>query len=204
MKNYQFSSKNMVRIIIYENLKKEENFMAKIVILTGSPHFNGASQKITDSFEKGIKEAGNEVYRYDAGLQGESEPHFLQLEHAPGMEIGIPDNDVVEKEVIPKLLAADVVVLVSSLYYFGLNAQLKTVIDRFYDYNHELKDKKMIFMMAGYGTQEDMDAVKLHIKKLSSYVRWKMIDQIYADNSWNEQKLEKFAQKAYNLGKSIK
>lgn len=116
--------------------------MAKIVILTGSPHFNGASQKLADSFEKGIEEAENEVYRYDAGLQGESKPHFLQLEHAPGMEIDIPDNDVVEKEVIPKLLAADVVVLVSSLYYFGINAQLKAVIDRFYDYNHELKDKK--------------------------------------------------------------
>ena len=62
----------------------------------------------------------------------------------------------------------------------------------------------MIFMMAGYGTQEDMAAVKLHIEKLSSYMRWKMIDQIYADDSWNEQKLEKIAQKAYNLGKSIK
>lgn len=42
--------------------------MAKIVILTGSPHFNGASQKLADSFEKGIKVAENEVYRYDAGL----------------------------------------------------------------------------------------------------------------------------------------
>lgn len=30
------------------------------------------------------------------------------------------------KEIIPKLLAADAVVLVSSLYYFGINAQLKT------------------------------------------------------------------------------
>lgn len=62
----------------------------------------------------------------------------------------------------------------------------------------------MIFMMAGYGSQEDMNAVKLHMEKLSSYMCWKMIDQIYADDSWNEQKLEKFAQKAYNLGKSIK
>lgn len=62
----------------------------------------------------------------------------------------------------------------------------------------------MIFMMVGYGAQEDMDAVKLHIEKLSSYMGWRMIDQIYADDSWNEQKLEKFAQKAYNLGKSIK
>ncbi len=178
--------------------------MARVVILTGSPHYEGASQKLADSFEKGVKEASNHVYRYDAGLQGDSQPHFLQLEHVSGMEVGIPDNDEVEKKVIPELLDADVVVLVSSLYYFEINAQLKTVIDRFYDYNHELKDKKMVFMMAGYGTQEDMDAVKLHMHKLSDYMRWQMIDQIYADDSWNKQKLAKFAQVAYNLGKSIK
>ena len=178
--------------------------MARVVILTGSPHYEGASQKLADNFEKGVKEAGNHIYRYDAGLQGASQPHFLQLERAPGREVGIPDNDEVEKEVIPELLDADVVVLVSSLYYFEINAQLKTVIDRFYDYNHELKDKKMVFMMAGYGTQEDMDAVKLHMQKLSDYMRWQMIDQIYADDSWNKQKLAKFAQAAYNLGKSIK
>lgn len=53
MKNYQFLSKNMVRIIVDENLKKKESFMAKTVILTGSPHFDGASQKLADSFEKG-------------------------------------------------------------------------------------------------------------------------------------------------------
>lgn len=52
--------------------------MARVVILTGSPHYDGASQKLADNFEKGIKEAGNDVYRYNAGLQGESQPHFLQ------------------------------------------------------------------------------------------------------------------------------
>lgn len=139
---------------------KEEWLMVRVVILTGSPHYNGASQKLVDNFEKGIKEAGNQVYRYDAGQQGESQPHFLQLEHVPGMEVGITDNDLVEKEVMPKLLDADIVVLVSSLYYF--------------------------------------------MHKLSDYMRWQMIDEIYADDSWNDQKLAKFAQKAYKLGKSIK
>ncbi|AEG40333.1 flavodoxin family protein [Lactobacillus kefiranofaciens] len=178
--------------------------MARVVILTGSPHFNGASNKLADNFERGVKENSNCVYRYDAGLQSDSEPHFLQLENAPGMEVGIPDNDLVENQVIPNLLEADLIVLVSSLYYFGINAQLKTVIDRFYDYNHELKDKKMVFMMAGYGTQEDMEAVKLQIHKLSKYLRWQMITEIYADDSWNEQKLTDFAQKAYQVGKDIK
>lgn len=113
--------------------------MAKIVMLTGSPHKNGTSQQLANAFEKGATEAGNEVYRYDAGLQGAAAPHFLQLADQPGMEEGIKDTDRVETEVIPHLLDADVVVLVSSLDYFGVNTQLKMVIDRFYSYNHELK-----------------------------------------------------------------
>lgn len=178
--------------------------MAKIVILTGSPHNPGTSKTLADAFEKGAKEAGNDIYRYDAGLQGSANPHFLQLEKAPGMEVGIPDNDKVENEVIPKLLEADVVVLVSSMYYFGINAQLKAVIDRFYDYNHQLKDKHSVVLVSGYGTQEDMAAIKLHMQKLQEYMRWPSLGDVYADDSWNEKSLQEHAQEAYNIGKNIK
>lgn len=178
--------------------------MAKIVILTGSPHNPGTSKTLADAFEAGAKAAGNEIYRYDAGLQGKQDPHFLQLEKTPGMEIGIPDDDVVEKTVIPKLLHADVVVLVASMYYFGINAELKAVIDRFYDYNHELKDRHSVFLVSGYGTQEDMAAIKLHMKILLNYMRWPSLGQVYADDSWNQRKLQKHAQEAYRIGQSIK
>lgn len=177
--------------------------MAKIVILTGSPHNPGTSKTLADAFQKGAEAVGNEVFRYDTGLQGATAPHFLQLEKAPGMEVGIPDNDEVEKVVIPKLLNADVVVLVSSMYYFGINAQLKTVIDRFNDYNHELKDKHSVVLVSGYGTQEDMAAIKLQMQKLQEYLRWPSLGDIYADDSWNERKLQKHAQQAYEIGKRI-
>lgn len=36
--------------------------MAKIVILTGSPHNPGTSKQLADAFEKGAKEAGNETF----------------------------------------------------------------------------------------------------------------------------------------------
>lgn len=175
--------------------------MAKIVILTGSPHNPGTSKQLADAFEKGANEAGNEIYRYDAGLK---EPHFLRLDNSqPGMEVAIPDTDIVEKEVIPKLLEADVVVLVSSMYYFGINAQLKTVIDRFYSYNHELKDKHSVVLVSGYGSQEDMSAIKLSMKKLQEYMRWPSLGDVYADDSWNQSKLSQFAHQAYEIGKSI-
>lgn len=179
--------------------------MKKIVILTGSPHNPGASKTLADAFEKGAREAGNDIYRFDAGLQGAADPHFLQLDNRNngGMEVGIPDSDIYEEEVIPKLLEADIVVLVSSLYYFGINAQLKTVIDRFYNYNHRLKDKHSIVLVAGYGSQDDLAAIKLHMKILQNYMRWPSLGNIYADDSWNFGKLQRFAKQAYDLGKSL-
>lgn len=179
--------------------------MVKIVILTGSPHNPGTSKQLADSFEKGARESGNDIYRFDAGLQGPTSPHYLQIDNRQkGMEVGIKDDDIVETEVIPKLIAADVVVLVSSMYYFGINAQLKAVIDRFYSYNHELKDKKSVILVTGYGSQKDMEAIKLHMKTLEEYMRWPSIGEVYADDSWNSGKLNDFAKKAYEIGKSIK
>lgn len=58
--------------------------MAKIIILTGSPHNPGTSKQLADAFEKGAKVAGNDIYRFDAGLQGNGEPHFLQLKKETG------------------------------------------------------------------------------------------------------------------------
>ncbi|QMU08299.1 flavodoxin family protein [Levilactobacillus suantsaii] len=176
----------------------------KIVMLTGSPHNPGTSKQLADAFEAGAKEAGHSVYRYDAGLQGTDQPHFLQLEKASGMEVGIPDNDPVENDVLPHLLKADVVVLVSSLYYFGINAQLKAVIDRFCDYNHELKGKKSVVLVTGYGSQDDLGAIKLQLQKLQKYMRWPSLGDIYADDSWNQRKLAVYVQQAHDLGQSIK
>lgn len=102
----------------------------KIVILTGSPHHPGTSEQLADAFEQAVRENGHQVYRFDAGRRA-SEFSLLQLEDER------PD-DVVENEVLPKLIEADLVVLVTSLYYYGINAALKAVIDRFYAYNHEL------------------------------------------------------------------
>ena len=41
--------------------------MKKIVVLSGSPHHPGTSEQLVDAFVKGAIEAGNELYRFDAG-----------------------------------------------------------------------------------------------------------------------------------------
>lgn len=178
--------------------------MKKIVVLTGSPHHPGTSEKLADAFVKGAREAGNEVYRFDAG-RWINEFSLIQLQdNQPGAEVEVEPDDVIKNEVMPKLLDADIVVLVSSLYYYGINAALKAVIDRFYSYNHELHgDKKVITLVSGYGQEDAFASMNLYFKQLFNYMRWKQIGRVLAADSWNAEKLAQHADEAYQLGKSI-
>lgn len=179
-------------------------FMVKIVILTGSPHQNGTSHQLADAFEKGARESGHDIYRFNAGLQGPSEPHFLQMDPNQKGEVGLRDNDLFETEVIPKLIECDVIVYVSSVYSFGMNAQLKTVIDRFYNYSNQMRNKKTVVLVTGYGTQKQLAAIKMHFEGMGEYYNWENVGSVYADDSWNENKFKTFIEKAYKIGKSIK
>lgn len=178
--------------------------MKKIVVLTGSPHHPGTSEQLADAFVAGAKAAGNEVYRFDAGRRIK-DFSLIQLEdnHA-GAEVEIEPNDVIKNEVMPKLLDADIVVLVSSLYYYGINSALKAVIDRFYSYNHELHDgKQAITLVSGYGQEDAFASLNLYFKQLLKYMRWDLFGSVLAADSWNNQKLQQHVQEARKLGESI-
>lgn len=179
--------------------------MKKIVVLTGSPHHPGTSEQLADSFIKGAEEAGNEVYRFDAGRRT-NEFALLQLQdNHSGAEIEVEPADIIKREVMPKLLEADLVVLVSSLYYYGINAALKAVIDRFYSYNHELHGgKQAITLVSGYGQEAAFASLNLYFKQLLDYMRWQPVGSVLAADSWNAQKLAKHVQEAFELGKAIK
>lgn len=131
---------------------------------------------------------------------------MIKLEdNHPGQEVAIEPNDVITNEVMPKLLAADMVVLVNLLYYYGINAALKAVIDRFYNYNHELHGgKKAITLVSGYGQEDAFASLNLYFKQLLEYMRWDKVGEVLAADSWNNQKLAKHVEEAYQLGKTVK
>lgn len=177
----------------------------KIVVLTGSPHHPGTSEQLADAFVKGASEAGNEVYRFDAGRRVNEFSMIKLADNHPGQEVAIEPNDIITNEVMPKLLDADMVVLVSSLYYYGINAALRAVIDRFYNYNHELHgNKKAVTLVSGYGQEDAFASLNLYFDQLLNYMRWDKVGGVLAADSWNEQKLTNHVEEAYDLGKSIR
>ena len=177
----------------------------KIVILTGSPHHPGTSEQLADAFEETVVQNGNEVYRFDAGRRV-NEFSLLQLEddHA-GMEVALHPDDVVENEVLPKLIDADLVVLVTSLYYYGVNAALKAIIDRFYAYNHELYGGKQVdTLVSGYGDDDAFASLNLYFQQLLDYMRWQPAGSVLASGAWNDEKLQQHVKEASILGQQFK
>lgn len=58
----------------------------------------------------------------------------------PGMSGACVQKDDMS-EVEKLILNSDMIVFVSPIYYFGISAQLKTLIDRFYSFNTPLMGK---------------------------------------------------------------
>lgn len=106
----------------------------KIVIIKGSPHKKGSSNMLTEQFIKGAQEAGHTVIEMDAAHM-DIRP-CLGCEHCGMNGPCIQKDDMAQ--VRDALLSADMAVFVTPVYYFGMSAQLKMVIDRFYSYTMKL------------------------------------------------------------------
>lgn len=176
----------------------------KITVITGSPHRKGTSALLADEFIRGAKEAGHEVFRFDSA--------FEQVHPCIGCDkCGIGAAPCVQKDEMQKLnphmLEADLVVLVTPLYYFGFSAQIKTVIDRFYANSYNFTgNKKSILLATCYDSSERaMHALTESYKAISEYMRWEDAGTILATNCGTRCAIEhsSFPEQAYRMGRAI-
>ena len=119
---------------------RERRNKMKITVITGSPHKNGTSALLVDKFIEGARKSRHDVFRFNAAFE-EVKP-CIGCDRC-GMNGPCIYKDSMNK-LLPELLAADLVAFVTPLYYWGMTAQLKTVIDRFYSENSKLHIKKKL------------------------------------------------------------
>ena len=83
--------------------------------------------------------------------------------------------------IYPHLLEADLVALATPLYYFGIAAQLKAAIDRFFAHNLKIRDKRAVLLVA-CGDAEDWvaEALKAHYLTICRYCRWQDAGMVVA------------------------
>lgn len=99
----------------------------KVVILSSSPRRNGNSDMLCDQFANGAFEAGHQtekiflhdtIIHYCTGCG----TCFLGGEKCP------QQDDM--SEILEKMIAADVLVMATPVYFYTMAAQMKTLIDR--------------------------------------------------------------------------
>ena len=177
----------------------------KIVVITSSPHPKNESTSIylADRFTEGANSAGHEVFTFDAANE---ETHPCRGCDKCGMDGPCIFKDAIEEKLMPKMLDADLIVLTTPLYYFGMSAQLKTIVDRFYSRTGKLHGKKSIIMATAYNSADwTMEALKNHYETLVRYMEWQDAGQVWATGCGARSLVEKseFSDMAYKIGANL-
>ena len=100
----------------------------KVVALNGSPRKGGNTDVLIDEFFRGAVEAGAQcerVYLADLDIHPAAELSDVQAER---VDVHADDD---HRMVLDKVIAADVVVLGTPVYWQGVTAQMKCFVDRF-------------------------------------------------------------------------
>ena len=167
----------------------------KIVVITSSAHVNGASTYLAKQFIKGAHNISNEIYQYRA-VDHQNDFVMVDEDNRP-----IRQHDNVDT-LLHHVMEADVVVMVTPLYYFGMSSMLKTIVDRFYDYKHELKENKQTVMLAtaAGSVATAFDSLKIHYRQIINYLRWTDAGTVWDLGALDHPAIDKYGQQAYQLG----
>ena len=175
----------------------------KIIILEGSPNRKGSSNLLADCFKQGAEEAGHTVEIIDAA---HADIHPCTGCIHCGYEGPCVQKDEMDR-IRPKILEADMLVFATPLYYYGMSAQLKTVIDRFCAYNSSIQRKHMksaLLAVAWNSNDWTFEALESHYKTLVRYLNLTDMGMVlgYGCGSRSMTEHSRFPQQAYVLGNS--
>ena len=175
-----------------------------ILVLQGSPNENGSTALLAAEFARGAREVGHAVDVIDVAT----------LDIAPctgciacGYEgpCALSDDfDVLRK----KILSADMLVFATPLYYYGMTAQLKTVIDRFCSANSSITRRRMKSALLAVAWNSDdwtFDALEAHYDTLVRYLDLRDCGRVLGSGCGTPSMTARsdYPEKAYAFGRSI-
>ena len=124
----------------------------KVLVISSSPRKGGNSDILCDAFAEGAKEAGNKVEKVRIA--------DLKIGYCTGCYACQKTGNCVIKDdarsVIDKMMAADVIVLASPVYFYSICAQLKALIDRTVVVYPNLTNKRFYYILTMADTNRKM------------------------------------------------
>ena len=176
----------------------------KIAVLEGSPNKRGSSNHLAEQFIRGAEEAGHTVTVIDAA--------HADIRPCTGCIRCGYEGPCVQKDdmetIRSTILDADMLVFVTPLYYYGMSAQLKTLIDRFCAFNSSIQSKRMkSALLAAAWNADDwtFDALEAHYRTLVRYLNLQDKGAVLGRGCGTPSmtKGSRYARQAYELGRSL-
>lgn len=176
----------------------------KILVLQASPNLDGSTRLLAENFERGALEAGHEVEILDIDQ--------FDIHPCTGCVRCGYEGPCIQKDDVKflknKILKADMLVFATPLYYYGMTAQLKALIDRFCAFNTSLNKKNLksaLITVAWNNDDWTFDAIKAHYNTLVRYLNFEDQGSILGYGCGMPSMTEDsvFPQMAYNFGKEL-
>lgn len=175
----------------------------KVLVISASPRKQGNSDLLCDEFIKGATASGHQVQKVYLKDQ--------HINYCTGCGYCYHHNGCSQKDdmasIKEQLLAADVIVLATPIYFYTMAGQLKTFIDRHCSFYTQVKDKEFYYIMTA--ADHNPSAMKRTIEEFRGYLDClnhpteKGI--IYGVGAWNKGDVKQTGamQEAYRMGAQV-
>ena len=174
----------------------------KVLIISASPRKGGNSDTLCDQFLLGAQEAGHTVEK--VFLRNHKINYCMGCGVCNNTHVCVQKDDM--KDLLDKMVNADVIVLSTPVYFYTMDAQLKTFIDRCVSRYTEISNKEVYFIVSAADTEKD----NLHptIEGLRGFTRDCLEDSkekgiIYGVGAWQVGEIKTLPayKEAYEMGK---
>lgn len=125
--------------------------MKRILIISASPRKGGNSDILCDRFAEGAAESGHNVEKIF--LAGKNIGYCRGCGACNTTHKCVQKDDMAE--IIEKMVMADVIVFATPVYFYTMDGQMKTFIDRTVPRYTEITDKDFYFIMTAADTEKE-------------------------------------------------
>ena len=178
--------------------------MKNVLILSSSPRRGGNSDTLCDEFMQGAIESGHRVEK--VFLRDKTIHPCTGCGVCSQYKKPCPQKDDAA-EIIGKMLAADVIVMATPVYFYTLSAQMKTLIDRTCARYTEMGGKEFYFILPA--AEESVEMMERTVECFRGFLD--CLDDpeergvVYGVGAWQAGEIEGMPamDEAYELGRRV-
>lgn len=179
--------------------------MKKVLIISASPRKGGNSDTLCEEFMRGAKEAGHDVEKIF--LRDKKMNYCTGCGFCNTNDYTACSQKDEAAEILEKMVEAEVIVMATPVYFYTMDGQMKTLIDRCCARYTHISNKEFYFIATAADTRPQVlertfDGFRGFTACLDGAVEKGLL---YAAGVWEKGEVQatRYMQEAYSMGKNL-